>query len=69
MRKPEWTKDDSHELVKMAALFVPFGAVCGFFSGDGFLWGAAGGAGLVAIITIGAVLRLAYDWLQYWRQP
>jgi hypothetical protein len=68
MRKPQWTKDDSHDLVKMTAAFVPFGALCGFLSGEGILWGAAGGASLVAIITIGAILRLAYDWLQYWRQ-
>jgi hypothetical protein len=62
--KPTWTKDDSHLCLQMAVVFIGFSALLGWLSGEGLLWGAAGGAGLWGIITAGALISIAYKRLR-----
>lgn len=58
--KPKWTRDDTRLMLQLGAAFIGIGAITGYGSGDGILWGAAGGVGLIAIIAILALVRLAY---------
>lgn len=58
--KPKWTKDDSRQMLQLGAAFIVIGAVTGYGSGEGILWGMAGGAGLIALIASVALIRLAY---------
>ncbi|MDN4986613.1 hypothetical protein KUL72_02370 [Bradyrhizobium arachidis] len=43
------------------AAFVSIGALAGYGSGDGFVWGAVGGFGLWGLILICAVAKLAFE--------
>ncbi len=61
---PKWTKDDSHLFLQMAVAFTGFGALLGIVSGEGLVWGAIGGLGLVALVAILAWVKIAWHWLR-----
>ena len=62
--KPKWTKQDTRDCVWLGAGLVALGGVCGFLSREGLVWGAIGGGALWAIITMGALAKLAYGRLR-----
>jgi hypothetical protein len=65
-RPPRWTKDDSHLLVKCAAIFGCCGALLGFLSGDGLIRGALVLLCFPALGATVALLQIAYYWLGDW---
>lgn len=62
--RPRWTKEDTRLCVQMGLAFPAFSALLGFLSGEGVVWGALGGIGLWAIITIGALVKIAFGSLR-----
>ncbi|WP_407166599.1 hypothetical protein [Bradyrhizobium sp. ORS 111] len=61
---PKWTKDDSHLFLQMAVGFTGFGAVIGFLSDEGLVWGAIGGFALAALIAVMTWVYIAWHWLR-----